>query len=337
MRLYQHSNFGNEGVRWTAVTICHIISYIGGGDEVSFADYQTPEKRVKQTGFRKTQLVCQKAREDHLEWAWIDTCCIDKSNSAELSEAINSMFKWYEGSAVCYANLNEWPRESETKDSNKALSEIFFRDYRWFSRGWTLQELIAPRNLRFYIDESSLGLHSPMYQSGWFLLGDKSQLSSIFEEVTRIPQPVLCYRCFGSYGIVKRMSWTAGRKTTREEDIAYCLMGLFDINMPMLYGEGKKVFIRLQEEILKQHDDRSLFSWKASKADNEPLRGILARSADEFAESSSIVPLSGHEASDFPATLTSKGISLTGFDRHVYHIVDPYYTGKNESKFILQP
>ncbi|KAI5921122.1 heterokaryon incompatibility protein-domain-containing protein [Camillea tinctor] len=276
-----------------------ILSHTWGEDEVTLADYQAQEKRVKQDGFRKIQLTCQQAVEDGLEWAWVDTCCIDKSSSAELSEAINSMFRWYLSSAVCYAYLSDWPQLSKVDNSDKKLEEKF-GGCRWFTRGWTLQELIAPPNLRFYADQSFTTDQS----SCWQLIGDKKHLLSILEKVTKIPQhvlgledPVVLSRCT----IAARMSWAAGRKTTREEDMAYCLMGLFGINMPMLYGEGRRAFLRLQDEIIKVYDDWTLFAWR-SFDDRQSSRGILAVSPDEFAGSGNIRLVSNCNESEQPVT-----------------------------------
>ena len=167
----------------------------------------------------------------------IRSCCIDKTSSAELSEAINSMFRWYRTAAICYAYLSNVNDPCELERS------------RWFTRGWTLQKLVAPKEVLFY-------------SSDWTLLGSKLQISDKLSQITSIDTEVLVTGAFNHVSIAGRMSWAASRQTTRVEDLAYCLMGIFDINMPLLYGEGKKSFIRLQEIISRvSPDDFSLFAW----------------------------------------------------------------------------
>jgi hypothetical protein len=174
-----------------------------------------------------------------LKYFWIDTCCIDKSSSAELSESINSMYNWYAKSVVCYAYL-------EDVDYSNGRESI--RKSRWFTRGLTLQELITPGRMEFFDGQ-------------WMLIGKKFGLSALLSDITSIPKNIfedpselmLC-------SVARRMSWAAHRETTREEDIAYCLLGIFDVSMPLLYGEGARAFTRLQEEILKETDDQSLFA-----------------------------------------------------------------------------
>ncbi|KAH8732139.1 heterokaryon incompatibility protein-domain-containing protein, partial [Phaeosphaeriaceae sp. PMI808] len=222
-----------------------ILSHTWGKEkyEVSFNDMKTgirlPEIETRY-GFEKIKMTCQLAREVHnLTHAWVDTCCIDKSSSAELSEAINSMFKWYHCSTVCLAFLVDWGPDDET-----------FGHCKWFTRGWTLQELIAPKKLIFY-------------DKTWQARGDKITLCSKTSQITGIIEKDLTgQRPLSEIPVAVRMSWASSRITTREEDMAYCLLGIFDINMPMLYGEGQKAFQRLQEEIIKEYADMTIFAWR---------------------------------------------------------------------------
>ncbi|KAN0094101.1 Heterokaryon incompatibility protein (HET) domain containing protein [Hyaloscypha variabilis] len=250
-------------------------------EEVSLKDIETGADISKKEGYRKFQYCCQQALEDGFKYVWIDTCCIDKSSSAELSEAINSMYNWYMRSQVCYAYLNDVSSPvSGTAESSTvnavALEEenSSFRKSAWFTRGWTLQELIAPENVRFF-------------DQYWRYIGDKQGLASLVSEITRIDPEVLTSQVKPS-SVAQRMSWAAGRKTTRLEDRAYSLMGIFGVNMPPLYGEGHKAFIRLQEEIMRQSFDHSLFAW-------EPTRsgcGLLAESPDQFSNCGNVVHIS---------------------------------------------
>ncbi|KAL9576975.1 MAG: hypothetical protein Q9212_006678 [Teloschistes hypoglaucus] len=213
-----------------------ILSHTWGEGEVSFQDFEKPSSRTL-TGYTKITKCCEVARSDGWQYVWVDTCCIDKTSSAELSEAINSMYRWYQEAQVCYVYMVDV----------KSGSDEEFQASRWFQRGWTLQELLAPYNAIFY-------------DRNWEEVGTKSSLESLVSAATSIATTHLKNPTEAS--VAAKMSWAAKRKTTRTEDIAYCLMGLFDVNMPLLYGEGKKAFQRLQEMILRKTSDESIFAWK---------------------------------------------------------------------------
>lgn len=224
-----------------------ILSHTWGADEVVYSDVVRDQNLLKDDGNPWTGKIrdsCKKAADEGFLYIWIDTVCIDKSSSAELSEAINSMYAWYGKAKRCYAYLADVPTEVDINSK-----ESVFAKSRWFTRGWTLQELIAPQDVVFYSQD-------------WVKLGEKSSndensLHDIISSITRIDSTVLQgLRDLESMSLAKRMSWASTRRTTRIEDRAYCLMGLFNVNMPMLYGEGEKAFIRLQEEIMKESDDR---------------------------------------------------------------------------------
>lgn len=203
----------------------------------------------------KIREACAVARSHGYKYLWIDYCCIDKASSAELSEAINSMFQWYHDAAMCYAYLADVP----AGDDPHAVGSFFSRS-RWFTRGWTLQELIAPRYLVFL-------------SSDWKLLAKRSELAAVIEQITGIEDEVLTgWKPLRAVSVAKRMSWASGRQTTRVEDEAYALMGIFDIDMPTLYGEGARAFHRLQEEILRRIPDQSIFAWGPMRLD--PLSTI---------------------------------------------------------------
>ncbi|KAI3321939.1 HET-domain-containing protein [Xylariaceae sp. AK1471] len=218
-----------------------ILSHTWGEDEVTFAEMSQREGQDKK-GYPKIRMTCEQALKDGLGWAWVDTCCIDKKSSAELSEAINSMFQWYESAAVCYTYLADMILAEA--DSLRQL----FRRCRWRTRGWTLQELLAPRDVVFY------DFH-------WNMIGNKFGLSAILSDVTDIAQGyIITTLPLSSANVAEKMSWASPRSTTREEDGAYCLLGIFDVNMPLLYGEGGSgAFLRLQEEILKKAYDPTIF------------------------------------------------------------------------------
>lgn len=194
----------------------------------------------------KVREACRVAREHGYRYIWIDSCCIDKTSSSELSEAINSMHRWYRDASVCYAFLADVP--SAPRSEIRSPGSAFHRS-RWFTRGWTLQELIAPRSLVFL-------------SQSWAPLGTKESLLDIVETITGIDQDILRHhKSLDQASVARRMSWAARRRTTRVEDEAYCLLGLFGINMETLYGEGRHAFFRLQERILIQIPDQSIFAW----------------------------------------------------------------------------
>jgi hypothetical protein len=256
-----------------------VLSYTWEEQEVSFQDIANLDSASQLIGYSKIKACCEQAKEQKLEWAWIDTCCIDKSSSAELSEAINSMFRWYKDAAICYAYLSDVPSDDDLQGPESAFSKS-----RGFTRGWTLQELIAPREVEFFSKE-------------WNKLGCRSSLFREISEITRIGHSVLRDNKNALQGksIAQKMSWASRRCTTRSEDMAYCLMGLFDVNMPLLYGEGTKAFIRLQEEILKRSNDQSLFAWTAPRPDGTDkaetlVGGFLASSPSYFEHSHHYVP-----------------------------------------------
>jgi hypothetical protein len=186
--------------------------------------------------------VLREGSTDGHKYVWIDTCCIDKRSSAELSEAINSMWKWYWKSEVCYAYLADVPSEgfiSGTTDYSE-LSRS-----RWFTRGWTLQELIAPHNLLFLGQDwrvigikEEFGLFATQISMTKYY--NKMFLSKI-SEITGIAESVLHFDLdIRLIPAAQKMAWAARRRTARDEDLAYALIGLFDVNMPILYGEGLK-------------------------------------------------------------------------------------------------
>jgi hypothetical protein len=236
-----YKRFLDETIYDPAAISYAILSHTWEDGEVGFQDMANGDLVRQKKGWQKIAETCEKACSDKLEYAWVDTCCIDKSSSAELSEAINSMYYWYQQASVCYVYLSDYTMD--------VFQEEHFSQCRWLKRGWTLQELVAPREVYFY-------------NKSWEPIGSKSDFCSAIARVTQIPEDVLAHRKKPStYSVAARMSWAAYRETTRVEDIAYSLLGIFDINMPLLYGEREKAFIRLQEEIIKQQLDLSILAW----------------------------------------------------------------------------
>ncbi|KAF1973129.1 HET-domain-containing protein, partial [Bimuria novae-zelandiae CBS 107.79] len=237
-----------------------ILSHTWSTYEIPFrAFYDRTIHKAYPVASHKIYSTCDRALEDEIDYVWIDSCCIDKSSSAELSEAINSMYAWYASAKTCYAYLEGFAlKEVEELTAGLAIC-------RWFTRGWTLQELIAPREVKFY-------------DRHWAYFGTRMVLSTFLSRITTIPEEVLVgNKTVDPYCVAQKMSWTSMRGTTRGEDLAYCLFGLFEINAPLLYGEGSiRAFKRLQEEIITKTNDLSLFAWQDN--DMEGFVGVLAPS-----------------------------------------------------------
>jgi heterokaryon incompatibility protein (HET) len=226
-----------------------ILSHTWGADteEVSFKDMMDGTSKSK-PGYDKIRFCGEQAKRDGWQYFWIDTCCIDKSSSTELQEAINSMFRWYRDAAICYVYLADVSRPAFEADdkSSQLLWESSFRKSRWFTRGWTLQELVAPAAVEFFSREGEQ-------------LGNKRSLERHIHEVTGIPVRALRGNPLYDFTVPERMSWAEKRETTRKEDKAYSLLGIFDVHMPLIYGEGReKAFKRLREEIDKASKGKSL-------------------------------------------------------------------------------
>ncbi|KAH9866151.1 hypothetical protein J1614_008715 [Plenodomus biglobosus] len=241
------------------------------GNSTSTLGSSAEDDLMHRAGYSKIVHAAREARSLGFRYIWCDVCCIDKSSSAELQEAINSMYRWYRDAEVCIVYLEDIARpHRDNNASASAIARVAFETCRWTKRGWTLQELIAPAICRFYFQD-------------WTLMGEKVEYLNELSKVTGIPVYVLEERrSVSEVSVAERMSWAAGRESTRLEDTAYCLLGIFDIHMPLLYGEGEKAFLRLQEEILKTTDDYSLFAWCASSTHKSTYRGLLARSPSEF-------------------------------------------------------
>lgn len=289
-----------------------ILSHRWGDDEISFQDVQAMRGKywaaaldeeqenaliTSKKGFDKLAKSVQLAQRSGFEYIWLDTCCIDKTNSAELTEAINSMYQWYETADVCYVYLADVkPAFEEDMHANPSS----FRQSLWFRRGWTLQELIAPSEVEFFAWD-------------WSYLGNKremKQFTDLLTAITRIPNEVLWGDTHPSEAsVASRMSWAANRETTRVEDLAYCLLGLFDVNMPPLYGEGEKAFTRLQEQILSQNDDETIFAWHTEVPSNGAFYGLLAERPSFFSNSYNLEPVSRLTLGE-RGVMTSKGLKV---------------------------
>ncbi|MCJ1390640.1 hypothetical protein MMC18_003501 [Xylographa bjoerkii] len=291
-----------------------ILSHRWEEEEVTFQEMQFDEARQDKKGFQKIRMCCQKGKNDNLGYIWVDTCCIDKTSSSEFQEAINSMFHWYQKADKCYTYLSDV--DINWRDNLGSSSQSFSESV-WFQRGWTLQELIAPTEVCFF-------------DQRWRTLGDKQSLKHEISAATGISLSILEGKSrLQDISVAEKMSWASRRITKRVEDRAYSLLGLFDVNMPMLYGEGKKAlrrgqesvtararkrygegkkaFRRLQEEIITQSEDHTLFAWYGIRIEQP---GMLTLEPDNFALCQNITNVAERERR-YPYSVTSRGLSIT--------------------------
>ncbi|KAL8951481.1 MAG: hypothetical protein Q9222_002535 [Ikaeria aurantiellina] len=268
-----------------------ILSHRWGADEdeISYDDIQHSRDLSTKISYGKIRGFGQKAVSESCKHCWIDTACINKQNSSELSEAINSMYQWYRDSKVCIVYLEDVPSKP-------------FSESEWFTRGWTLQELIAPESVTFYDRE-------------WNKIGTKADLMAELVKRTGIPEGILNHTTrLSACSIAQRISWAAERRTTRVEDSAYSLMGLFDIYMPMIYGERDKAFLRLQEHIIQKSKDESIFAWPMDfPGHTMTYSGAFAPSPLAFSGCGDIIQMDG-----------SRGFSETNGDLCIWSKRRPY-------------
>ncbi|KAF2165346.1 hypothetical protein M409DRAFT_24195 [Zasmidium cellare ATCC 36951] len=332
----------------------YILSHRWGDDEITYKDF-VKGRRKDSLGYRKILDCCefvvrQHGNPSHLAGAalatdestathfglyvWIDTCCIDKRSSAELSEAINSMYAYYRDAGICLVHLSDVAVDPSDASPSIGPGPSLLKQLAassWFTRGWTLQELLAPKRVVFLDRQWRV-----IGRKGYFLLPDSKDHRSRFSSETYNQAFALDhYICqitgihqkyfydpshLPNASIARRMSWAARRTTLRVEDMAYCLLGLFDVNIPLLYGEGPKAFIRLQEELLRKSNDHSIFAWwpPSDALRRFPPRyeyfrmGILAPSPAHFSHSGPIgqMPSVQMGARTRPYAMTNSGLEL---------------------------
>ncbi|KAI6150266.1 hypothetical protein BKA82DRAFT_480505 [Pisolithus tinctorius] len=276
-----------EQYRVPRVDYC-ILSHRWTNNEVTYEEMRrltrmdNRDEIRSRAGYRKVLRSCEQARHDGFRLLWVDTCCVDLLNSPEMSDAINSMFQWYRKSKQCYAYLHD-VSVFPTRPNNELFGR--FNGWpEWFSRGWTLQELVAPEDLQFF-------------NKDWKWIGDKRSLAPKLTEITKVPLRVL-RDGLSSYrpSVAQVISWAADRSTTRAEDRAYSLLGLLGVSMPTLYGEEKGAFLRLQLEIMRISNDQSIFAWKDSATcDARWSNGVLADDPSCFRDCHNVIKMEPKE------------------------------------------
>ncbi|KAL5410465.1 hypothetical protein PMIN04_010624 [Paraphaeosphaeria minitans] len=235
------------------------------GQEVTYSELLAGSGMNK-SGYRKIRFCGEQATADDLEYFWIDTCCIDKLNSVELSTAINSMFRWYQNASKCYVYLLDVSVPQHIYDAQTSRAwEPAFRQSRWFTRGWTLQELLAPATIKFFSVDGKL-------------LGNKVSLELEIHDITGIPVSALRGQNLAELSVSERMSWVAKRTTKWKEDKIYCLLGIFGVFLPLNYGEGEDYATqRLQDEIQKRRQ-----RWTQTRLHDLPMSSSLPFTRNEL-------------------------------------------------------
>jgi tetratricopeptide (TPR) repeat protein len=214
-----------------------ILSHRWSNSEILIEDISNGNYKEREDGSKKLQFCVEQAAQDGLQYSWIDTCCIDRWDNNERSKAINSMFQWYKNATRCYVFLSDVSVSTATGPVQRSDWEASFRASAWFTRGWTLQELIAPVSVEFFSCEG-------------YGLGDKASLDQLLHDITGIPLTALHNSPLDQFSTSERRRWADSRVTTEEEDIVYCLLGVLGVSMPTNYGERKEHAIRrLQAEI----------------------------------------------------------------------------------------
>ena len=216
-----------------------ILSHTWGqeNEEVTYDDI-AKQQGYDKVGYAKLWFCINRAQADDLMHCWVDTCCINRADLTELSKSITSMFSWYRNAARCYVYLSDVEAGDDSAPVARHIWERAFRSSRWFTRGWTLQELLAPARVEFYSVEGQF-------------LGDKMSLEAVIHDITKIPVAALRGIPLSTFSVDERLTWTECRQTKEPEDQAYCLLGIFNVFMPLIYGEGKNAYRRLREEIRK--------------------------------------------------------------------------------------
>lgn len=310
-----------------------ILSHTWGNQEVTLQEWARRHEPGISTksGYQKIISACKLAEANKYNHVWVDTNCIDKTSSAELSEAINSMFAWYLNAKACYVYLEDVLYDLGSGPN--ASYTCLFKSSRWFTRGWTLQELIAPDTVQFY-------------DQHWTFIESKSRCRDALSKVTSIPQSVLAsQQNLRKASTAQRFSWLSRRSTTRPEDMAYCMFGIFNVNLPLLYGEGDKAFTRLQEELMRSFHDHTIFCWSWPEQVPRPdWISALAPNAAAFADSGDYIRRPGSLIGTHPAeyTVTNVGIRmqvhlLPSSDLRCFALLDAYIDGTSWSNCLGIP
>lgn len=238
-----------------------ILSHTWGDDddEVTYDDMIHGTAESKAGGYRKIRFCGEQAARDGLRYFWVDTCCINKADAIEVQKSINSMYRWYKDAAKCYVYLSDVSMSDERASSASEIDfESALRSAKWFTRGWTLQELLAPSSVEFFSTDHAR-------------VGDKHSLERLIHQRTGVPVEALRGYDQTRFSVDERISWAEKRETKHEEDLAYSLLGIFGIFLPLIYGEGKdNAFRRLRKEVSQSIHSQEFRSLSISGTRDQP-------------------------------------------------------------------
>lgn len=274
------------------------------GQEVTYHELVAGTGKDK-SGYAKIRFCAERAAADGLEFFWVDTCCIDKTTSDELSTAINSMFRWYQRAAKCYVYLSDVdvPNDNGDAENTSTAWKAPLCRSRWFTRGWTLQELLAPFSVEFFSQQGKL-------------LGTRTSLVVEIHNATGIPIEALGGRSLSDFSVEDRFAWAAARTTTLKEDKVYCLLGMFGVFLPLIYGEGEAyASVRLKEEIQKRQEATAP-AIPSNRAGRKSAQSHASLIIDAFQTSlwchlHAMNNLSDEQTSSMPSSRTSSNHTLT--------------------------
>jgi hypothetical protein len=224
--------------------LSHRWIYQGGqSEEVTYQEFQNLDNIVMQkSGYAKIKATCYQAWRDGLQYVWVDTCCIKQGDHDDVARNIRSMFAYYRNSCICYVYL------ADVSTQDDAWRESQFPNSEWFKRGWTLQELLAPRDVAFFDRE-------------WNAIGSKLDFKDDIAQITTIPPDIISGKqALSKIHPLSRMAWRSGRQTTRPQDLAYCLAGLLGVSIDPDYTETfEQAMIRLWAAVLCLDSDYEVY------------------------------------------------------------------------------
>ncbi|KAF8961870.1 hypothetical protein BDZ97DRAFT_1733502 [Flammula alnicola] len=303
-----------------------ILSHTWLEDEVTFEDWKLG-RNLSGPGYEKLQRFCQVAAAEYeVSLGWMDTICINKDSTSELDESIRSMYRWYENSFICLTYLA----------NTTSLDDM--PDDRWFTRGWTLQELLSPQRIKFYgktwtpLTAKEIDNDKPSYSVG----ATPAPIHRVIEKATGITYSEMVFFKPGLQGgeISRRMVWAAKRTTTRGEDRAYSLMGIFSVTFTIAYGEGvERAFFRLVEQILNSYRNiLDILNWARMPVSSQIHSSNMLPSRPEcYLERATNLSLQGIEQTPSkPMILTHLGLRVRLL------IVDADTPPSEDSKVLLK-
>ncbi|KAJ8519460.1 hypothetical protein ONZ45_g3573 [Pleurotus djamor] len=263
-----------------------ILSHTWANRELGFRDVNVEGgmgvgSLEKKEGYAKLDGMCRVAGEFMCRYVWFDAVCIDKSNTMEMEETIHSMWKWYQNAYICIVHLSNTNLKLPSYPANSSVSPTGprrrgdskrkqLKEDPWFRRGWTLPELLAPKRIKFYLGDwtkmdQRVGRRFDIcrvQEEGFDFGAEYVQFLRLVADAATVPVCAVKQFSLRTHSAPEVFHWISKRITTRPEDLSYCLMGMLDIHIPIIYGEGhENAFYRLQSACLQSSPSRLIFHW----------------------------------------------------------------------------